>query len=303
MEDRSINNQTENTAGEIRYGKEKGWFFTLMRLYGTYAKLDLLWFLRDTKYCLLYMVTDVICALAAMAGVLLLSVQFGGFGGMSRNEILFMLSYGIFVDGIFNLFFTGENMGNISRVIGRGQLDHWMIQPVPVWIQMATCGFCPFSGSSKLVCGIIMTVYSLHGLPVAVTPWWVFSFLAGTAASTAVILAFVYIVSCLAFVSPAAAEEIAPTAHSPFDMLKSYPLGGLSAFWKTCFCTVAPVGLAAWLPSLSLLEKAPGMFGPLPVLTIVMAAAYMAAASMLFKKGMNYYGKYGCPRYSGFGHR
>ena len=32
-------------------------------------------------------------------------------------------------------------MGNISRVIGRGQLDHWMIQPVPVWIQMATCGF------------------------------------------------------------------------------------------------------------------------------------------------------------------
>lgn len=303
MVDRTIEKKEDNIMGNEGRGSQESRLHMLLRLYGTYAKLDLLWFLRDTKYCLLFMVTDVICAVAAMAGVLLLSVQFGGFGGMGRNEIMFMLSYGIFVDGIFNLFFTGENMGNISRVIGRGQIDHWMIQPVPVWIQMATGGFCPFSGSSKLICGIIMTVYSMTKLPVEVTPLWLVSFLAGTFASTAVILAFVYIVSCLAFVSPAAAEEIAPIAHSPFDTLKSYPLGGLTTFWKTCFCTVAPVGLAAWLPSLALLEKTPGMFGPFPVITVVMAAVYMAAAGMLFKKGMNYYGKYGCPRYSGFGHR
>lgn len=273
------------------------------RLYGVYGKIDLVWFLRDTKYCLLYVFADAACALASIAGVMLLSVQFGGFGGMSREEVFFLLSYGTFVDGIFNLFFTSENMGNISRIIGRGQLDHWMIQPVPIFAQVLTAGFAPISGSSKLICGAVLTFISVGKLSISVTPVWILGFLTGTFASAAVIQSVVYMISCMAFVAPSAAEEIATTGHGIFDMLKTYPLGGLSSFWKTIFCTVAPVGLAAWLPSLALLGKAKGKFGTFPVITVIAAALFVAAASILFRKGMKYYEKYSCPRYSGFGHR
>lgn len=271
---------------------------TLLRLYGTYARLDLLWLLRDTRYCLFYMLTDFICAGASVSGVMLLSARLGGFGGMDKNELLFLLSYAVMVDGIYAAFFAGNNFGNISRIIGRGQLDHCVIQPVPYWMQFLAGGCLPFSGSSKLLCGILLCAYSVQRLGRAVvTPGWIASLLCGLFASAAVMLAFVYLLSCLAFLAPVAAEEISSTVLNMFDMLKSYPLGSLPPFWQAVFCTAAPVGLAAWLPSRALLSP----IFPFPAGTVLAAAIFIALASCIFRWGMRYYMTHGSPRYSGFG--
>ena len=140
---------------------------TLLRLYRIYARLDLLWFLRDTGYCLLYMVSDAVCAGASVGGVLLLCERLGGFGGMGKNELLFLLSYAVLVSGLCGMLFCGNNMGHISRIIGRGQLDHCMVQPVPLWMQLLAGGFLPFTGSSKLLCGAVLCAYSIRRLGIA----------------------------------------------------------------------------------------------------------------------------------------
>lgn len=66
---------------------------TLLRLYRVYARMDVLWFLRDTRYCLLQMAADVVSAAACVSGVFLLASRFDGLGGMSRAEVLFLLGY------------------------------------------------------------------------------------------------------------------------------------------------------------------------------------------------------------------
>lgn len=267
--------------------------------------MDLLWFLRDTRYCLLQIAADIISAAAAFSGVFLLSVQFGGIGGMSRDEILFMLSYVSMVDGVFMIFFAGNNTGSISRIIGRGQLDHAMIQPVPLWIQLLTGGFSPVSSNSMLVCGTVLSLYSIHRLHLNISFIWATGYLFSVICSTVIIISVLYIVSSLAFYAPAAAEEISETARDLFTSLKSYPLGGIPRGWQAVFCTAIPVGLAAWFPSNVLLSKAPDIFAEakFPALTAAGAAVLLLTATLLFKKGMNYYAKNGCPRYSGFGHR
>ena len=93
---------------------------TLLRLYSLYGKMDLMWFLRDTRYCLLYMISDLICSLSSICGIFLLSENFGGFGGMNQQEVLFMLSYAVVVQGLYMMFFLGNNTGMVSRIIGRG---------------------------------------------------------------------------------------------------------------------------------------------------------------------------------------
>jgi len=279
---------------------------TLFRLFGIYSKMDLMWFLRDTRYCLLQIAADTISAAAAVSGVFLLSVQFGGIGGMNENEILFMLSYATVVDGVFVLFFAGSNTGSISRVIGRGQLDHAAIQPVPLWIQLITGGFCPVSGSSMLVCGIALSIYSIHRLQMNISAMWILTYLFSVICSNIIIVSVIYIISCLAFYAPAAAEEISEVARDLFTSLKSYPLGGISVLWQTVFCTLIPVGLAAWLPSTVLFSKVPNSFfggWKAPALILAVSAILLLTANLLFKKGMNYYAKNGSPRYSGFGHR
>lgn len=276
----------------------------ILRLFRFYGRMDLLWVLRDTKYCLIYIFSDLVSCGAAVAGVFLLSVQFDGFLGLTKEAVFFMLAYGVVVDGIYMLFCTSSNNGQVSRIIARGQLDHSLIQPIPLWMDLLTCGFAPFSGSSRLICGATLMGYCLQKLAQPVGVWWLFCLGISLAGSVIIYVSAIYIVSCLAFYVPAAAEEIAGNVVSLFGDLKSYPLGGLSGLWRTVFCTLVPIGGAAWLPSLGLLRQLEnGKMAKECLATAGIAAVCMTIAVILFKKGLYHYATYGSPRYSSLGHR
>lgn len=278
----------------------------LIRLYKLYGKMDLMWFLRDTKYCLLYMVTDLICILCSMAGIFLLAARFGGFGDMTEPEVFFLLGYSTLADGIYMLFFMGNNSSMISRIIGRGQLDHVVIQPAPIWMILLSQGFSPVSSNATLICGILMTGYALSRLETAVTPLFLLLLSVNALASCLIIVAVMYVISCLAFYAPAAAEEIAQSGLDLFNV-KTYPLGSLGARAKLFFTAVIPVGMAAWFPSMALLQFGYGIKNPDSILWLTAApctAAFLIViTTLVFKKGMIHYETNGSPRYSGFGHR
>ena len=63
--------------------------------------------------------------------------------------MLFLLGYALLVRGVIDTFFN-YNVAFISRRIGRGQLDHMLVQPQPLWMALLTEGFAPFSGSGML---------------------------------------------------------------------------------------------------------------------------------------------------------
>lgn len=280
---------------------------TLFRFFKLYAVMDLLWFLRDTRYCLLYMVSDLVCLLCSMSGIFLLAARFGGLGGMTRWEILFMLGYASIVEGIYALFFTGNNAGMISRTIGRGQLDHAVIQPAPLWIQLLTLGFSPVSGSSALLLGTGITWYAIRHLELVLPPWWVLFLAVNAAASCLIMLSVIYLISCLAFYAPAAAEEIAQSGRDLFAA-KTYPLGGFTPRMQMMFCMFIPVGMGAWFPSKTLLllgyHGITGYFSLFRLLAVpAFATILITITTIVFQKGMNHYATYGSPRYSGFGHR
>lgn len=270
---------------------------TLLRLYRIYARMDALWFLRDTRYCLLQMAADVVSAAACVSGIFLLAARFDGLGGMTRPEVLFLLGYATLVDGVYMLLFASNNAGQVSRIIGRGQLDHCVLQPVPIWMQLLASGFSPVSGCSILMCGAALSAYAVHAgaLPVSIP-----LLLLCALCSCAVIISVVYLISCLAFYAPAAAEEIASDARGLFGEMKGYPLGGLAPALQAFFCTVLPIGLTGWMPAQALIRPA----GPSPFLLLFAAAcALLFLTQYVFRKGMKRYATIGCSRYSGFGHR
>ena len=273
----------------------------LFRLWGAYARIDAGWFLRDTRLCLLNIFTDVISNLSSISGVVLVSERFGGIGGMNRAQILFMLGYALLTEGVFLLFFMMNNVGHISRRIGRGQVDHMLLQPLPIWMQLLTDGFIPASGSSMLLCGIALTAWAVAALGIAVTPLWVLSLIGLVLCSVAVALGFTYAVSAAAFHAPVAAEEVASTSYDLFTTTRMYPLGGMAPRVQTVFCTVLPVGLAAWFPAGLLLGQSPA--GLPATLLVALAIGLPALAAILFKKGMRHYATTGSVRYSDRGFR
>lgn len=282
-------------------------FKTLMKLSRQYAKMDLLWFLRDTRYFFIQLLSDVISGGCTIAGVILLSANFKNFSGMTQNEILFMMGYSLFIDGIYMVFFIGNNTGMVSRIIGRGQLDHILIQPVPIWAELLAQGFAPVSGAPMLILGMAFTCYGTVRAGLFISLPFLLLFLFYSTCSILIVMAFIYLLSCSAFYAPAAAEEIAMVGRDLFSTLKTYPLGTMKGSQKHFFLSFIPVGLCAWFPSTLLIkagrEGIGAILSPKAFYLPAVAAVFITIAIVTFKKGLHYYETYGSPRYSGFGHR
>ena len=273
-------------------------YFSLLAFY---AKLDLAWLLRDTKYALLNILTDVISSLASVSGIFLLAMRFEGIGGMSQFEVLFMMGYVNTLTGLFQLFCSMNNVGHISRRIGRGQLEHMFIQPLPFRMQLMSEGFIPFTGSSNFFCGIGIVVFALTKLGITPPFWWYITFVLYISVSVAIILSQSYLVSSFAFYAPSAMEEISMLAIDDLGTLGHYPLSGMPNWIKLPLITVLPYGLLGWLPSMVLLGKSP--FHLAQVLPFIVLGILFLITLYTFRKGFKHYVKTGSNRYKDIGHR
>ena len=215
-----------------------------------------------------------------------------------------MLGYAAVTEGLINTFFN-YNVSFISRIVGRGQLDHALIQPQPLWLSLLTQGFSPAFGIPTLLPGVAMMIWSLRQLTITltiqVTPGWIAMLLLSLISSVTVVMSFQFTWGSLAFWAPRAAEEINSATTQIVSGLKSYPLDGLSGLLRFGLLSIAPVGFAAWAPVGSLLKLKhnvpPWWVTPISALVIAVPAA------LIFLLGLSHYGRTGSQRYSDFGHR
>ena len=272
----------------------------LLRLWAMYARMDLIWLTRDLKMCVMWMLTDSVMSVAAITSIWLLSERFGGIGIWSRAQIVFLLGYATTVGALIGLGF-GYNVAFISRRLGRGQFDHTLIQPQPIWMSLLTEGFAPFSASLMLLPGIGLMAWAARMLSLPITAGWLLQLLMGIVASASVVLAFQFLWGSLAFWAPRSAEEISSSTSRLIEQLKTYPLDGLGGLLTGGLLTVLPVGFVAWYPCRSLLGLQAGTGRYL--LTPFAALVLSGLAAFVFQKGRDHYGRVGSQRYSDRGHR
>jgi len=272
----------------------------VLKLWRLYAWMDLTWILQDPITAVTYFISDLFVNLTLVVGALLLAERFDGIGSWSRDQVVFMLGYAILVRGIVDGIF-GFNIAFISRRIGRGQLDHVLIQPQSFWLALLVDGFTPFSGLTATLPGLVLMVLAGQRLSIEVSPGWLGLFGANVLGSLGVILAFSFLWGSLAFWSPRGAEEISSSAMRMIDQLKPFPLDGVAPLLLGGLLTVVPAGFVAWYPVRALL----GIAAPLPTGLVTPAAAlgFLALTILVYRKGMRHYGYTGSQRYHSMGHR
>ncbi|HEU5098572.1 MAG TPA: ABC-2 family transporter protein [Roseiflexaceae bacterium] len=272
----------------------------ILRLWKMYAALDFTLLMSNMKLALIWYISDGIVNLASVTATLLLAERFAGIGAWNRHQVVFLLGYATVVSGLMNMFF-GYNVLTISRRLGRGQLDHTLVQPQPIWLSLLTEGFMPFSGSSVLLPGIGLLTWAGGKLALVMSPEWLALLILNLAASSAIVLAFSFLWGSLAFWAPLAAEEISSSSVNLLSQLKPFPLDGLGPLLRSGLLTVVPVGFVAWYPCWALLGLDPS--GWSAWVTPLMAVIFALVTSWLFRKGLRYYGRTGSQRYSSLGHR
>ena len=269
----------------------------LLRLWGVYAHMDLLLLTRDMKSFVGWTLADTITNIAAVTGMLFLAARFHGIGTWSQPQIVFMLGYAAVVEGVASLLFN-YNVLHISRRIGRGQIDHLLLQPQPLWMALLTEGFSPAFSLPMVLPGIGMMVWATLHLPhsVALPPLAL-----NLLASTAVLVGFQYLWGCLAFIAPRAAEELSSSTMDLMNQLKQYPLNAAGPLLRFGLLTVLPVGFLAWIPCRALLGMDGTAWGIYK--TPLAAVVFGLLAATAFGKGLRYYARTGSQRYTDFGHR
>jgi ABC-2 type transport system permease protein len=271
----------------------------ILRGWYVQAYLDLMQLLRDRKTLFTYAFSELVLALAGVSGMILLATKFDGIGIWSRADIFFLLGYALTIDSIQEFFF-GYNIRHISRRIGRGQLDHLLIQPRPLWIALFTEGFGPVSCLLRSIPGIWLIWWAAAHKPIGVSASWLFWLVLNLIGSTAAVMGFTFILGSLAFRSPREAEEISSPLQDMFVRLSVFPLDGLGLLsWG--LLTALPVGLTAWFPARSLLFSAHSVAAL--VATPLAGIILMSFGIGLFVGGMAFYRQTGSQRYVDYGHR
>ncbi len=271
----------------------------ILQLWRLHASMDLNAITQDVKTFVTFFLSDFIVNMAAVAATLLLAARFAGIGRWSQVQLVFMLGYAILASGLLEVFF-GFNVKVISRRLGRGQLDHSLVQPQPLWMVFLTEGF-NLSGIASALPGLGLLIWSLPRLALAVTPGWVALFLVNVLASSAIVLSFSFLYGSLAFWAPRSAEELSSTALGALDQLKSFPLDGVGPGLTGGLLTFLPVGFVAWYPCRALLGLTTD---PVALAAAPFAAvAFATLATIVFRKGLRQYGRTGSQRYLSFGHR
>ena len=270
--------------------------FTLWQLY---AYMDFQLLTRSLRLFMTWFITDTTVNVASILAMLLIAERFDGIGAWSKPQLLFMLGYATLVNGVLDAFF-GYNVLFISRRLGRGQLDHTLIQPQPLWLSLLTEGFMPIEGIGTVSIGAGLIAWGLSHLPVTLSFTWFVLLLVNLTASVAVVLAFSFTVGSLAFWAPRAAEEISTPLIRMFYHLKQFPFDGLSPLMLG-LVTLIPVGFVAWYPSRFLLGLDPAPAAG--IATPLVALGMSVLARLAFTKGMQHYGRTGSQRYHALGHR
>lgn len=271
----------------------------LLALWRLYAYMDFQLLTRSLRLFLTWTVADAVVKLASIAAMLLIAERFQGMGPWSKPQLYFMLGYATVVNGVLDTLF-GYNVQYISRRLGRGQLDHTLIQPQPLWLSLLTEGFTPIEGSGTLLIGTGLMAWSLANLELALSAGWFALLGINMLASVAVVLACSFTVGSLAFWAPRAAEEISTPLLRMFGHLKQFPFDGLSAL-ALGLVTLVPIGFMAWYPSRYLLGLDPAPVAG--IVTPLVGLVMLGLARFAFTKGMRHYARTGSQRYHALGHR
>lgn len=272
----------------------------ILRLWRVYAYLDLLFMTKDVRRSATFWLSDLAISVAVVTGAMIIPERFGGIGDWSKYQIGFMLGFGLFVTGILDTFF-GYNVRFISRRIGRGQLDHSLLQPHSLLTTLVSEGFVPLSGLCAVLPGLAMIVWSSSRMGIQPSLNWLLLFALQSLSAAVMFMSFQFIWGSTAFWAPRAAEEVSSSTNRMLDQLRQFPLESVGPVALGGLMTILPVGFLAWYPSRALLGLETSAYAF--ALTPLAGLAFLLVAVIVFRRGLQQYARTGSARYSDFGHR
>lgn len=246
---------------------------------------------------LVWMFGELVLAISSIVPSLAMAFALGRIGEWTRDDLVFLAGFVLTARGLAQVAGAG-NILMISRKIGRGQLDHNLLQPLPLWKSLIVEGFGSLDLIVSQLFGVACLCWGLTYVARGSAAWWLALIINVLSAAT-LIICTQYLWGTLAFYAPQSAEEIDTITDSAIGQLSVLPLTSMVSFARIVLSSVLPAGMIGAVPVFQLLHAHGWELYAAPLFTVVFAVITL----LIFRQGLIHYGKYSVSRYSSFGHR
>jgi len=257
---------------------------------GQYWMLVLMWIRSSLAYpasFVLMLVSNALITAADFVAVLLMFSHISSFGGFTLWQIALLYSTAQMALGIADLL-TGS-VERIGQRIRTGELDVWLIRPVPAFLQAVADNFA-LRRLGRPLQGALVLVISLGQVEI---DWTVAKgiVLVVSVISGAIIFGAIFVLgAAFQFISIDSAEVTNSFTYGGL-MLTQYPLNIFGRDILRAVTFVVPLAFVNYYPVLYVLGKpAPlGLPSWIGLLAPVVAVAMIAVASVAWRGGLRRY--------------
>lgn len=203
--------------------------------------------------------------------------------GWSFGEVLFIYGVTFFTEGLTSLLIEGFWM--LGQMVHRGELDRFLVRPVPITVQILGSAV-GLHGIGTTLVGAALIGRALVSTTVVWTPVRIVAALALLVSAIAIRCAIVIVPNTIVFWAPGVNSSVAVSVAEFGDFAK-YPITIYGLVIQALVTLVVPFAFISFFPATYLFDK-PG--GTRWGLLVPLVALYsLALALLVFRRGLRRY--------------
>jgi len=219
---------------------------------------------------------------AAFVAVWAITQAIGDIGGWNFHDLMLIFGIFIIISAINQMFLDGIwNIGNVY--VRRGNLDHLLTRPLPVFIQVI-CQRMEIGAFFLALAGVLLVGYSLSMLGVAISfsavMMIIFFVICGVAISSSL-----YLIANSTNFWLVQGNEIADLVQL-FQEFSRYPMGVFPTGIRLIFTLIMPFAFATYYPASILTGRMPIQA---MLFVALVAVACITVAAIVWRKGVRSY--------------
>src|SRR5215213_1672385 len=174
--------------------------------------------------------------------------------GWSFGEVLFIYGLTIFTEGVTSLIIEGFWM--LGQIVHRGELDRYLVRPVPVLVQILGSAV-GLHGIGTTLIGVALIVQALARAPVLWTPTRIAATLVLLISAIVIRCAIVIVPNAIVFWAPGVNSRVAVSVAGLGDFAK-YPISIYGLALQALVTLVVPYAFISFFPATYLFDKPDG---------------------------------------------
>lgn len=232
---------------------------------------------------ILLMITTIIGQISGLFFIYIIYQNVPTIAGWSFWEIIFICGSLYFSEGIISFLFEGTWL--LNRLINYGELDRFLLRPVPIIVQVLSMKM-NFDGLGKIILSIVIMSRALMHISVQWNIGKIMMLVVFVVSASVIRVCLNIVANSSSFWLRGSKNSLPHMVYTVWEFGK-YPITIFSGAIQFALLTILPYAFMGFLPAAYLFDKP--IYGTAALITPAIAILWMMISTAVFKLGLNRY--------------